>query len=465
MPNRRLAAIVSLDVVGYSARMDADASGTLTALNNVFRTIVKPVTAEHGGRVVKLLGDGALIEHGSALNACLSAAEIQKNIANWNEARDRADQITFRAGIHAGDIVVESDDVFGSAVNIASRLQGLCRPGEVALSRAVADLAGDRLPYAVQAEGTRDLKNISRPIEVLSIRMTDPRHEKAQVTLQSPEVRFCKAKDGMMLAWTTSGNGRKLVKAQNWISHVELDWRNPASAHMLKSLSQDFEVVRFDARGNGLSDWDVPEISFETFAADLLAVFDVANIERAPIFALSQGCAVAAAFAAAYPDRVSCIVMIGGFAQGREKRKSTKDAERTKALQAMLKASWDDGAPSVRDLMADVIVPQASTEAKRQFAADMLEMISAENMARYRAVLDQIDVTDILPELKCPCLVVHGRDERMHPLAQSRLMASLIPNSRFLPLDTNNHVVTANDPTWPLLEREIRAFLKENQAG
>ena len=133
-------------------------------------------------------------------------------------------------------------------------------------------------------------------------------------------------------------------------------------------------------RANGLSDWEAPTISFEDAVNDLESVFDAAGIERAPIFGISQGSAIAAAFAARAPDRVSAIVMVGGFPQGRAKRNSPKGQNAAKAMQAMMQANWDDDYPSLRDLMAEIIAPLASIEDRRTFAKDMRDMISSENV-------------------------------------------------------------------------------------
>ncbi|MEO1190058.1 MAG: alpha/beta fold hydrolase [Pseudomonadota bacterium] len=361
--------------------------------------------------------------------------------------------------MHVGDVLSEGGDVFGKAVNIASRLQTMANPGEVLLSKAVAELCDDAIPYELESEGLHTLKNISRPVEVLALKPQNKSENTPQTEgLASPHIRFCKSSDGATLAWTTSGHGRQLIKVANWISHLELDWRNPGTGHMLASLGRLFEVVRYDSRGNGMSDWDVPEISFELFVEDLKTIFDASGVERAPLLALSQGCAVAAAFAAYYPERVSAIAMIGGFPQGRALRPSTKDAERAKAMQSIMRTAWDDETLSLRDMMAELIVPLASVEERKRFAEDMREMISPENMGRIRRVIDEIDVVDLLPRITCPCLIVHGRDERMHPLQQSRLMASEISQSRLIALDTSNHVLTANDPCWPKLERELMEF-------
>jgi pimeloyl-ACP methyl ester carboxylesterase len=140
------------------------------------------------------------------------------------------------------------------------------------------------------------------------------------------------------------------------------------------------------------------------------------------------------------------------------KRSSPKDRERAKALRAMMAAGWDDDYPSLRDLLAQIIIPGASEEERRRFAEDMRQMISPENLGRYRDVVNNLDVTQLLPDVAAPCLVVHCRGDRLQPLAQGRRLAASPPNSRFVAYNSVNHVVPENDPVWSQLERDVEAF-------
>lgn len=459
--NRRLATIVAIDVVGYSRMMQANASKLLSALNTIFRSLIKPQADAFGGRIVKLLGDGALIEFPSAHAALNCAHSIQLLMRDPSPSHGYDEAIFIRIGVHAGDVLTTGQDVFGDGVNVAARLQARAEAGGVLLSRTVADLAGGELPFRLRAEGTHSLKNFATPIETLSIDFSDDQIEAARKNKASSiEVRFCTSTDGQRLAWSSAGSGAPIVKAPAWISHLELDWRNPGMSHWFDSFSNAGRFIYFDARGNGLSDWDLGAISLDLLVDDLESVFDAAQIDRAPIIAISQGCAISAAFAARAPERVSAIVMMGGFPVGRGKRKSNKDRERAAAMRAMMTAGWDDEYPSLRDLLAETIVPCASTEDRRRYAEDMRAMISPENLGRYREVLDDLDVTDILSQVRAPCLVMHCTGDRMHPIEQGRLLASSIPNATFIAYDSVNHNLTENDPCWPLAEREAHAFLE-----
>jgi class 3 adenylate cyclase/pimeloyl-ACP methyl ester carboxylesterase len=463
MMNRRLSAILSLDVVGYTSMMQKNAAGVLASLNTIYRDVVTPAVTAAQGRVVKLLGDGALIEFPSAGQALECAVKIQQELRRPESPYHAEEPFNLRAGLHAGDVVVEGDDIFGDGVNIAARLQAAAQPSGILASRIFCDLAGRDIPVRLLREGTRSFKGIDHPIEVLSVDFSDPENETRRASLaRSQEIRFCTTKDKVRLAWTANGEGPTVVKAPNWIGHLELDWRNAGFAPITASLAAKWRLVRFDARGNGLSDWDLDDISFDRFVDDLEAVFDAAEVERAPIFAISQGSAIAAAFAARAPERVSAIVMVGGFPVGRAKRQSSKDRERAEAMRAMMLAGWDDDYPSLRDLLAQIIIPGASEEERRSYAEDMRDIISPENLGRYRDVIDNLDVTEILQDVKAPCLVAHCQGDRMQPIEQSRRFAAGLPDARFIAYDSVNHLVPENDPIWPKMERDIHAFLSEH---
>lgn len=288
MPKKRLAAILALDVVGYSRMMQEDGDALLASLNAMYRAVVKPAVASTGGRVVKLLGDGALIEFPAAAQALQCAVQIQREVRKPDSPYRCPEPISLRAGLHAGDVTVEGKDIFGNGVNVAARLQAAAQPGGILASRIFCDLAGSDVPAGLRREGVHSFKGIAEPIEVLSVDFTDPEVQERRSSLaQGQQIRFCTTKDHVSFAWTANGDGRPVVKAPNWIGHLELDWRNPGIAPITTAIARQWQLVRFDARGNGLSDWDVGEISFERFVDDLECVFDAADVTRAPILAIA----------------------------------------------------------------------------------------------------------------------------------------------------------------------------------
>ncbi|MFC6585346.1 alpha/beta fold hydrolase [Sulfitobacter aestuariivivens] len=217
--------------------------------------------------------------------------------------------------------------------------------------------------------------------------------------------------------------------------------------------------MRFDQRGNGLSDRDVPALSLDHFVSDLKAIYDAAGIERAPLFCKSQGAAIGAAFAARYPERVSGIIAMGAFREGPLVRAEPRHVELTAALDAMARVGWDDDYPSVRDHFASVLAPDVSPDDQRRFATIMQESITAEAFAQFRESVGHLSVRDILPKVRCPVLVLHARGDRMHPVEQGRSFAAGISDSRFVALPSRNHVMPAFDPAWPQALTLIEEFL------
>jgi class 3 adenylate cyclase len=268
---RRLAAILAADVVGYSRLMQADEVGTLEALKAHRRELLDPVIAGHHGRIVKTTGDGALVEFGSVVDAVGCAVAIQRGMIsrNVNVAEDK--RIVFRIGINVGDIIIDGDDIFGDGVNIAARLETLCEPGGLCISRTANDQVRDKLALAFADLGEQTVKNISRAVGVFGLAAKEiemlpepevarPEADQASVTPRQPEpryeqeIRFCTTGDGVQLAYSCLGSGPPLVKTGNWMTHLEFDFESPIWQHLYRELSRDHTLIRYDARGNGLSD-------------------------------------------------------------------------------------------------------------------------------------------------------------------------------------------------------------------
>ena len=163
---RRLAAIVSADVVGYSRMMGADETGTLATLRAHRAELIDPKVSEHGGRIVKTMGDGLLLEFPSVVEATQCAIEVQRGMAERNEGVDEDKRITFRIGVNLGDIIIEGEDILGDGVNIAARLQEFADPGGVTIAGRVHDDVRDRLEVGFADKGEQFLKNIARPLRL-----------------------------------------------------------------------------------------------------------------------------------------------------------------------------------------------------------------------------------------------------------------------------------------------------------
>jgi pimeloyl-ACP methyl ester carboxylesterase len=269
------------------------------------------------------------------------------------------------------------------------------------------------------------------------------------------DIRFCAAPDGLRLAWTSHGSGPPLVKAANWLTHLEYDWDSPVWRYWLEGLGQSHTLIRYDARGCGLSDRNLAELSLERFVSDFEAVIEAAGVERFTLLGISQGAAVAVAYAARHPDRIERIVLYGGYAQGRNRRGERQVAE---ALVAAIRAGWEDPNPAFRRLFTMRFLPEGSPEQMEWYDELQRRTTSTENAARLYEFWSDMELSEIARRVEAETLVAHARGDAAVPFEQGRLLASLIPDARLLPLESANHLLLPDDPAWPVFLSEFRDF-------
>lgn len=272
------------------------------------------------------------------------------------------------------------------------------------------------------------------------------------------EIRFCTASDGTRIAYAIVGNGPTLVKAPNWLTHLEFEWSSPVWRHWWEELAKDHTLVRFDQRGSGLSDRSVVEQSFEIWVSDLGAVVDDLGLDQFSLLGISQGGAIAAAYTAQNPSRVGRLVMYGAYPRGVAKRGDTSQEE-FDALLTLTRAGWGRDNPAYRQLFTSRFMPGASIEQMKWFNDLQRISTSAENAAAVMAVNAQIDVLPILTHVNVPTLVLHARGDAQVPFEQGWQIASLIRGARFVGLEGSNHLLLESEPAWSVAIREIRAFL------
>jgi pimeloyl-ACP methyl ester carboxylesterase/DNA-binding winged helix-turn-helix (wHTH) protein len=280
--------------------------------------------------------------------------------------------------------------------------------------------------------------------------------------VRNQEVTFCRTGEGINLALATVGVGAPLIKVANWLTHIEYDWESPIWSPLLQHLAERCRLVRYDGRGNGLADRDVADISFDAFVRDLEAVVEATGVDRAAILGISQGAAVAIAYAVLHPERVSKLILYGGYAQGRNKRGSAAEVEMARAFLAILRHGWGDERSAFMKAFSSVFFPNGSPQQIKWLVDLQRITTSPENAARIRNACDEIDVVDLLPKVQAPTLVIHCRHDNVAPVEQGRLLARSIPHAKFVTLDSDNHVVLAGEPAWPRLVGEIDAFLNDD---
>jgi DNA-binding winged helix-turn-helix (wHTH) protein/pimeloyl-ACP methyl ester carboxylesterase len=352
--------------------------------------------------------------------------------------------------------VVSKDDLIGSIWN----------------GRIVSDAAlTTRLNVARSAIGDsgqqqRLIKTLPRkgfrfvaPVAELG-RGIDRQRNCAYPTLRQ-HIHFCKTADGVRIAYATVGRGLPVVKAANWLNHLQYDWEFPIGGPLLHAIAADHCLIRYDERGNGLSDRDVSDISFHTFVEDLECVIEASRVERFVLLGISHGCPTSIAYAARHPDRVSHLVIHGGFARGVRRRGSPTATEQSNALLTLMREGWGQDNPAFRQIFTTRLLPDGTREETRAFNDLQRVTCSPEVAMRIVQAVREIDITHHLQQLTVPTLVLHSRDDAMVPFEEGRQLAAAIPGSRFVALESRNHVLLPSDPAHDRFLEEMHSFLEE----
>ncbi len=277
---------------------------------------------------------------------------------------------------------------------------------------------------------------------------------------QHQRIRYLQASDHVKLAWAETGTGPVLVKASNWLSHLEYDWESPIWNHWLRFFADRFRFVRYDERGCGMSDWSVDNLSFDRRLADLEAVIEAAGIrEPFALLGISQGAAICIAYAIRYPERVSRLVLYGAYARGARSRNDPEQDRFFQAVVDVIRVGWAQDNPAFRQVFTSRFIPGASNEQVKWFNDLCRKTSSASAAAALLESRGNMDVTDLLPQVRTPTLVLHGRNDEVVPIAEGRLIAALIPGAQFVELDSRNHVLLEGEGAWQRFQDEVGAFL------
>jgi pimeloyl-ACP methyl ester carboxylesterase len=276
------------------------------------------------------------------------------------------------------------------------------------------------------------------------------------------EVRFCTAPDGIRLAYAVHGRGPPLVRVATWLTHLDFDWESPVWRHWLDTLGERYTVVRYDERGCGLSDAETGDLSVETWVADLEAVVDAVGLDRFVLLGVSQGAAVAVGYAALHPERVTDLILYGGYARGRTVRGQRKEED---AVIAAIRAGWTAVDPTFRHVFSALFLPHGTPE-EMAWYEDLLRIsTSAETAVRIFEARGALDVRRLAPEVRARTLVIHARDDRVVPVEEGRQLAALIPHARLILLESANHILLADEPAWSYFVSELHAFLGAGPAA
>lgn len=272
------------------------------------------------------------------------------------------------------------------------------------------------------------------------------------------EVHFCKSRDGATIAYARSGEGPVFVRAGHWLTHIEHDWRSPVWRPILDEMGRRFTLLRYDQRGNGLSDREVQDLTLDAFVDDLEAVIDAAGLERFILYGTSQGAPVAIAYAVRHPERLSHLVLHGGYAIGRRLRESPQEQEMAAALLTLIRQGWGQPGMTLIHAFASLFIPNSDTEQLNSLAELQRVTATPEMAVRLRQAVDEFDVSHLLEQVSVPTLVIHAREDAVHPLDQGRQLATGIPGAKFVELDSVNHVILPHEPAWKVLFEEVEWF-------
>jgi pimeloyl-ACP methyl ester carboxylesterase/DNA-binding CsgD family transcriptional regulator len=277
-------------------------------------------------------------------------------------------------------------------------------------------------------------------------------------------VRYVHASDGTRLAWAESGEGPVVVKAANWLTHLEYEWESPVWRHWLRFFSSHFRFVRYDERGCGMSEWREGELSLERWAADLDAVIE-ASCPPGPVtlLGISQGAATCIEYARRHPHRVARMVLYGGYARGASRRGAPHNEAVYRAMIDLARVGWGKENPAFRQVFTSRFIPGGTLEQVQWYNDLCLKSASGAVVARLLEARAVIDISSSLGGVRTPTLVLHARDDEVIPTAEGRLLAAGIPGAEFVELDSRNHILLEEEPAWPRFQDAVLAWLAPGQ--
>ena len=324
------------------------------------------------------------------------------------------------------------------------------------LRRALGDRAtGQQYIETVPRVGYR----FAAPVETASAGARPTASPAFAAAKARQDIRYCTTSDGVRLAYASVGSGPPLVKASTWLTHLDFEWGSPIWRHWYAELSRHHRLVRYDERGNGMSQRDVGDVSFDTWVRDLETVVDAAGLDRFPLLGISRGGSIAIAYAVKHPERVTHLVLYGAFATGVNHGGTPEEIEARRALASLLRLGWGLKNPAFCKTFTCRFIPEATPEHEAWF--DELQRVSTspENAARLMERDDDIDVRPLLSQVKTPTLIIHcDRDHAVVP-ERGRLLAAGIPGARYVSLPSANHLMLEEEPAWSMFLDEMGLFL------
>lgn len=277
------------------------------------------------------------------------------------------------------------------------------------------------------------------------------------------EIRFCTTPDKVRLAYATVGAGFPVVRVANCFNHLDFEWGSPIWRHWVRDLARGYSLLRYDGRGNGLSERNVEDFSLDTWVQDLETVVDAAGFDKFALMGHSQGSSVAIAYAVRHPERVSHLILCGSYSRGACHRGNTEHLKARRALETLVELRFGESNPSFFQLVTDFYIPDGASPQEQDWFKDLqLISVSSRNLVAFMRACDEIDVRKLLPKIVVPTIVFHSSGDRVAPPEEGRIVATEIPGARFVPLSSGNHFLLAEEPAWKIFREELASFLKTN---
>jgi len=328
-----------------------------------------------------------------------------------------------------------------------------------ALRKALGKQAGGK-PYieTVPRAGYRFIAPVTgTSLQAMNRRASD--REPGLPTRQ--EIRFCVTPDKVRLAYATVGTGHPVVRVANCFNHLDFEWGSPIWRHWVRDLAQGHSLLRYDGRGNGLSERNVDDFSLDAWVQDLETVVNAAGLQKFAVMGHSQGSAVAIAYAVRHPERISHLILCGSYSRGACYRESTEVLEARRALEKLVELNFGESNPSFFQLVTSFYIPEGATPEEQEWFKELqLISVSSKNLVQFMRACDDINVRHLLPKVSVPTIVFHSHRDRVAPPEEGRIVATEIPNAKFVPLASGNHFLLAEEPAWKIFREELASFLR-----
>src|SRR6202453_1588383 len=315
----------------------------------------------------------------------------------------------------------------------------------------------ERIRRLLTPEGSSEENRARAPVSNVATETPTP-----PGVVRRQRIQYVRTADGTRLAWAQAGEGQPLVKAANWLTHLEYDWTSPGWRHWIQFCSTHFQFSRYDERGCGMSEWRAGALTIEEWTADLELTISPAQIDSPiPLPGISQGAAACIQYAVMHPERVARMILYGGYARGAFCRGDGTAQRAYRAMVELAETSWDARNSAFRQVFTSRFIPGATPEQLQWFNELCTKSTAGEVAGKLLKARAEVDILEILPRVRTPTLVLHARYDEVVPISEGQCLATEIEGAEFVELDSRNHVLLEHEPAWLRFQQEILAFARQ----